>query len=297
MGCFLMVTSTRRKICLLLALFIIITLSFSRASAAELVVPDRYRSIQEAVESANEGDTVVIRGGEYRENIAVNRPLTVRGESTSGAVIITAATPSEPVITVKGVAGATIIGITVTGSGIAGIYIVDSREIKILNTNAAGNRYGIHLDRSVSSTLDGNSAGENEYGIYLSRSSDNIVKGNGADGNSDKGIVLVESHRNSVVENSATGNYWDGISLFAAIGNRIRGNKIWKNTFAIVNNTSDENDIADNSKMRRLYFILPVVLVYLGIIIYFVEKRLFYLFLTGPKKKRSKQMGRFGGGG
>ena len=44
--------------------------------------------IQEAIDSAVAGDTVVIREGEYRESVVVNKPLTVRGDTTSGPVVI-----------------------------------------------------------------------------------------------------------------------------------------------------------------------------------------------------------------
>ncbi len=291
----IMAISIRQKIGLLLALCII-TICTTSALAAELIVPDRYRGIQEAIDSAVAGDTVVIREGEYRENVVVNKPLTVRGDTASGTVVITAAITSEPVITVKGVTAVTIAGITVSGSGIAGVYIVDSSEVKHLNTIATRNRYGIHLERSDGNTIQDNSAELNEYGIYLTKSSDNVIEGNRADNNSDKGIILIDSNRNSLTGNSATANYWDGLNLYNSHRNSIRDNKLWKNTFPMVIISSEDNELTDNSKMRRLYLILPVLLVYFGIVIYFVERKLFYLFLSGPKRQKSKQMGRFGGG-
>ncbi|MCP3676460.1 MAG: hypothetical protein GY721_02395 [Deltaproteobacteria bacterium] len=291
----IMAISIRQKFGLLLALCII-TISTTSALAAELIVPDRHQAIQEAIDSAEAGDTVVIRGGEYRENIVLNKPLTVRGDTTSGAVVIIAAITSEPVITVTGVTAVTIAGITVSGSAIAGFYIVDSSAVKLLNTTATGNRYGIHLERSNGNTIQESRAERNEYGIYLTRSSDNAIEGNRADNNNDKGIILFDSSRNSLTGNSATANLWDGINLYNSHRNSIRGNKLWKNTFPMVIISSDDNELADNSKMRRLYLILPVLLIYFGIVIYLVERKLFYLFLSGPKRQKSKQMGNFGGG-
>ena len=221
------------------------------------------------LDSAVAGDTVVIREGEYRESVVINKPLTVRGDTTSGTVVVVAATASEPVITVKGVTAVTISGITVSGSGIAGLYIVDSSEVKLLNTTATGNRYGIHLERSNGNTIQDNSAELNEYGIYLTKSSDNVIEGNRADNNSDKGIILIDSNRNSLTGNSATANYWDGINLYDSHRNSIRDNKLWKNTFPMVIISSEDNEITDNSQMRRLYLILPVLLIYFGIVIYF----------------------------
>ena len=266
------------------------------APAAELKVPDRYEGVQKAIESAGPGDTVVVKAGQYRENIVITKPLTLKGAGSPDDIVITAARSSEPTITVQGVAGVTIHGVSATGSDVAGVYVVDSRETKILQSTFTDNRYGIHLEKSVGSVVEGNRADKNEYGIYLTRSSDNEIKGNRADKNSDKGIILIDSNRNSLIENSATANYWDGLNLFNSHGNSITDNKLWKNTFAMVIISSEENEIAGNSKMRRLYLILPVFLIYLGIVIYLVERKLFYVFLSGPKSQKSKQMGRFGGG-
>jgi len=35
--------------------------------------------------------------------------------------------------------------------------------------------------------------------------------------------------------------------------------------------------------MRRLYFLLPVALIYIGVIIYFIERRLLLMYYAGKK--------------
>jgi len=291
-----MVITAGQKTLFLLFMCMAVLLSPLAAPAAELTVPDRYETVQKAVESARPGDTVVVRAGLYRENIVIAKPLTLKGAGISGEVVIEAARSSEPVITVRSAVGATVHGVSAIESDVAGIYIYDSRETKILESAFNGNRYGIHIEKSEGSFVEGNRTEDNEYGIYLTGSNDNVIKGNRADKNRDKGIILVDSSRNTLTENSATGNYWDGVNLFNSHGNSITDNKLWKNTFAMVIISSEENELSGNSKMRRLYLILPVFLVYLGIVIYLVERKLFYMFLSGPKHKKSKQMGSFGGG-
>ncbi|MFQ5328977.1 MAG: nitrous oxide reductase family maturation protein NosD, partial [Thermodesulfobacteriota bacterium] len=199
----IMVNPTVQRIVGLL-FFSIVMASTASALAAEQLVPDRYKSIQEAIDNAAPGDTVVISGGEeYRENLVIDKPLTVRRDTTSETVVIAAASIEEPVITVRGATAVKVIGITLSGSTKAGLYVVDSSEVQIEGVSATGNRYGIHLVRSNGNIIQESSAQFNEYGIYLVESRDNIIKGNRADNNRDKGIVLLDASRNSITDNSA----------------------------------------------------------------------------------------------
>ena len=52
-----------------------------------IVVPDDYPSIQEAINQANEGDTIFVRNGTYYENVVVNKTVSLVGESVSNTVI------------------------------------------------------------------------------------------------------------------------------------------------------------------------------------------------------------------
>lgn len=256
------------------------------ALAANLIVPDDYRTIQTAVEGAAPGDTIIIKGGEYSENVIINKPLTLRSEGSSSMVVLTATVPGEPVIKVKDVRDVNIIGLTVQGSRYAGIYLYGSSNGSILNSNVIENRYGIYLESSDNNTLEGNKANSNEYGIYLIFSNGNILKGNGADSNRDKGIVLISSNRNTLIENTVNSNLWNGILLLSSNGNTLKDNKVWKNTYAIVLGDSEDNELINNSTMRRLYYILPVALIYLGIVIYLLERKFFY-YLAGRSSRKA----------
>ena len=51
-------------------------------SATTICVPDDYSTIQEAINAASSGDTVVVRDGTYTENVIVDKDhLTVRSEN------------------------------------------------------------------------------------------------------------------------------------------------------------------------------------------------------------------------
>ena len=60
------------------------------ASATTIYVPDNYVTIQEAVNTSNNVDIIIVRGGTYTENIEVDKSLTIRSENGSAFTTIIA---------------------------------------------------------------------------------------------------------------------------------------------------------------------------------------------------------------
>jgi nitrous oxidase accessory protein NosD len=52
-----------------------------------ITVPDDFSTIQEAINNANEGDTVFVRNGTYSGPIVINKSLTLEGENRDSTVI------------------------------------------------------------------------------------------------------------------------------------------------------------------------------------------------------------------
>jgi pectin methylesterase-like acyl-CoA thioesterase len=48
----------------------------NRIQSAEIIVPDQYPTIQAAVNSANDGDTIFVKAGTYYEHLVVNRTVS-----------------------------------------------------------------------------------------------------------------------------------------------------------------------------------------------------------------------------
>ncbi len=46
-----------------------------------------WNTIQEAIDDANEGDVIYVRNGTYRENLAINKPLSLIGEDNNSTII------------------------------------------------------------------------------------------------------------------------------------------------------------------------------------------------------------------
>ncbi|GEM_PF-4002768 len=52
-----------------------------------IYVPDNYSTIQEAINAAEEGDTIIVREGVYHENLVIDKPLTLKGVSKEDVIL------------------------------------------------------------------------------------------------------------------------------------------------------------------------------------------------------------------
>jgi nitrous oxidase accessory protein len=258
--------------------FFLTFITVTSLHARDIVVPTDYSTIQAAVEKAEQNDTVIVEDGTYRENIVINRPLKLISRNGYEKTVIEARTEVEDVIKVVEVDGMTIIGFTVKGTTQSGIHLHKVTGSSVIGNNSMGNYNGLFLENSESNTVSENVSDKNEQGIYLYYSHENVIEKNSASKNADKGILLHASHRNIVSNNAADANYWNGITLSSSNNNSILDNSVVSNSYAIVISDSMENELVNNNTMRRLHFILPVVLVYLGISLYLIEKRLLVLY-------------------
>ena len=63
--------------------------SLVKAGTKTIVVPDDYATITDAVGNATDGDTILVRRGEYQENVLkVNKSLSIIGENTATTRIL-----------------------------------------------------------------------------------------------------------------------------------------------------------------------------------------------------------------
>ena len=88
---------------------------------------------------------------------------------------------------------------------------------------------------------------------------------------------------NRLENNTADSNYWNGITLWSSHSNALRNNTAYKNTYGIVLSESENNELEGNKVMRRLYFLLPVALIYIGVIIYFLKEGSCSCIMRGKK--------------
>src|SRR3990172_2518494 len=222
----------------------------SGPEAATIYVRDNYNTIQDAIDSALAGDTVIVREGEYPENIKVTKPLTIKSEKGPDKTIVKAAKSGEPVF-----------------------YISEMK-----NNKTPQNRNGIFLYSSNDNILTNNISNANDLtGIYLESSHNNTLKKNEANSNKEKGIFLNASNNNNLTHNIANRNEWNGITLWVSNNNRVEKNEVMRNTYSIIVSGSIGNIVNDNYTWTNLYIILPIILIYIGIILFFIQRKIFSL--------------------
>ncbi|HYA33643.1 MAG TPA: NosD domain-containing protein [Candidatus Bathyarchaeia archaeon] len=237
------------------------------ASAAELTVgaSGQYRTIQQAVNAAKPGDSVLIGPGNYTENVLVNKPLTLAAADQSAPPVVQAADSGKEVLLIQS-DGVRIQGLRVTG-GTSGVAIEQASNCTITNCIVNGNVFGVYMIGATSNTVSNSNLNSNGFGIYLDGSARNTLSGNsglnekGGGGNAtySDAIYLYYSDSNSVTQNNLSANHVYGISLFHSSGNTISNNTISANDDIGVrlgeasdNNTLSFNTVSGNGQLGIL---------------------------------------------
>ncbi len=254
----------------------------SDLKAATIFVTDDYKNIQDAIDNSHTGDTVIVRDGEYRANIVIAKPLILKSEKGPEKTIVKAADSSKPVFMISKTSDVVISGFTATASSVAGIYLTKVVNTEITDNKAINNRNGIFLYSSENIIVSNNKSDFNNLtGIYLESSHSNTLEKNQTNSNKEKGIFLNSSNNNSIINNTANRNEWNGITMWVSNNNRVEKNEVMRNTYSIIDSGSTGNILNDNSSWTNLYIILPIILIYIGIIMFFIQRKIFSLIYSG----------------
>jgi nitrous oxidase accessory protein len=259
---------------------IVLILSWGQTFGATLVVSPDYddKFIQATINRASDGDRIIVKSGQYRENLNVTKKITLIGLDTGdGKPVVDAGEfGSAVVISVDGVVFE---GFEVVNSGRlwkdAGIKVTSKNNV-IRNNDVTRNEYGIVLDGSANNNVVKNSVCQNDVGIslyssekctivdnsacnntfggiLLSKANNNTIRNNNASLNQWAGIILGEGSNNSVTNNIARYNDNEGIWLLRSATNTIRGNKVRYNyIFGIRLFYSNRNAVTSNTVRNNL---------------------------------------------
>ena len=218
----------------------ILVLSFvGTASATNWSVDDSgggdFSVIQEAINNASMGDTILVHSGVYYEHVYVNKSVTLKGIDYP----VVDANGSGSAITLNA-DGITFEGFNATNSGSmwngAGIRVISSNNI-ITGNNVHNNSDGISVDSSNNNSITGNNLYNNEYSISLSDSNNNTITGNNVSNNKYGGIYLADSSNN----NAITGNTFvnNGLRVSNSYQNTVEGNIVNGKLLVYLEDASD----------------------------------------------------------
>ncbi len=207
--------------------------------------------MQSAINAAQVGDTIQVASGIYREHLVVNKSVTLRGEDRRNTVIDGGAELGKIVVLILA-NSVNVSGFTVRNGGDA-IRISNSSRCNIRGNNVTFNDgYGIYLDSTSNSVIEGNAISSNLYdGIQLFNSSGNTIANNTIAANSGYGIY--SDGRNTITNNTASNNRY-GIYL-SSRGNLLRSNRIENNTLNFgVEQYSQDVDASNTVNEKRVYY-------------------------------------------
>lgn len=233
---------------------IIVTPPISIGADQDIIyVPDAYPSIQSAIDSASEGDTIIVRSGTYRESLTIDKSLTLMGEENGIIVVdglgdrevIDVDAPNMTLVNLVARNGVYSIRLSdsersvirdcvVYGCSRDGIHCQDSYRVSIINTACYYNKAGISLDHSKRATIWGSRCVENhDAGIKLYHSDNTWIRGCLCSSNADDGISLINSDQ-VLLENSECRNHTDdGIYLYKSDHVTIYNSSSYRNARAL----------------------------------------------------------------
>ena len=213
-----------------LALFVAVALSFAWSARTSESADDGSQSITALIQRAAPGDTVRVPAGTYREQVVIDRPLTLIAEGV--ATIDAGRTGDVVLVTADDV---TLRGFMLTNSG---------RDVV---AEPAGVRV-----RGSRATIEDNRLFDVLYGIVLEEGGGHRVSGNHVSSilefNPERrghALYLWHTDHNVIEGNTVTGAK-DGIFLGFSSHNRVEGNVVTRARYGIHYMYADDNVFLDN---------------------------------------------------
>jgi len=200
-----------------------VTVIASRTWTVDDDGPADYHEIQQAIDAASEGDTILVFSGIYHEHVVVNKMLSLFGENKNVTIMDGDDAGTAFKVSANNV---TISGFTIQ-NGDKGVHILSSMSNNDITDNIIlYNEVGVLLD----SNCIGNIISHNKImfsttdGIYGDRCGKNVVAHNNVSFNGWHGIFLYASEPCVVDSNFILSNGIDGVFIRYSSNNTITGN-------------------------------------------------------------------------
>jgi len=215
-----------------------------------LRVPQDFPSVQQAVDVARAGETVLIGPGVYRESVHVTRPRVVLRGTDRNKVVFDGGVRLANGITVTG-AGSVVENLTVHGYLANGVLFTGVTDEQLQQRGAGGSAYD-PLDTTRFPAVRGFRAtrvtayNNGLYGIYAFDARDGVIEDSYASGHADSGIYVGQCKPcNTVVRGNTVERNAVGIELTNASEDlSVLGNRVVRNRVGVTINSNDLEALA-----------------------------------------------------
>jgi parallel beta-helix repeat protein len=220
------------------------TVTLRYPSQTYITVPDDYPTIQEAINHAKDGDTIVVKAGTYHEHVTVNKTVSLLGEDKATTIIDG---NGKGVVYVNNdyvhISGFTIKNAGSRGGSYNGLHIASNSNTISNNIITSNSYHGVSLVNSNHNFIINNEVFLNHWcGIVLTNSDYNIISGNTLTQNRDRnngvGIKLQDQSNFNTIQNNVISKHAGGIGLtdnspngLPCYDNLIKLNYIFNNEF------------------------------------------------------------------
>jgi len=251
-----------RKFVLILCFLLVTPFLFQikPAYSRTIFVPTEYKTIQEAVNNATDGDTIQVAPGIYREHVVVAKSLTIVGENPQTTIVD--GTANGTVFDLEG-SNIYIAGFTIRNAGNSHNAVVSEKEIvtndyhRIVNNIITTSQYGVSLGYSKSNTVFNNTFIDNAPGgIYLYRADNTNITANTIT-DSAFGIKVAYSLNCIFIGNTVSQTSFAIHLTASSTGNTVRRNIMSGKTAGVYSSsdsvTIDHNTITDGAYGIYLY--------------------------------------------
>ncbi len=216
------------------------------------------RNLQEIIDNAKEGETIVLPPGTYYGPVIITKPLTIDG--SRGAIVD--GQGKGTVITIKGTKGVKIKNLKIVNSGDrhdlidAAIALIDSSECEISNNKIENCLFGIYLQNSHNNLIENNYITSKPYelglrgdAVWVWWSDNNIFRGNKIVKARD--FVVWYSMGNIIEKNTLIECRYSVHFMFSDV-NFVKNNYYENNSVGIYNMYSNGIVIENNTIVRSL---------------------------------------------
>jgi parallel beta-helix repeat protein len=239
-------------------------------SGITIVVPDDYPTIGNAVGNASTSDTILVKKGVYRENVLVDKSLSLKGQGNNQTVVIGTGgleRGANPVFRLAAnnvkLSGFTLKSLNYTSATLfASGVIVEGDNCTITGNMMSDTYYGIFSSILSSAIISNNSIdGARKDGIRLCGGSLNTVSGN-LISKSAQSSITIDGYLD-IIANNTISNDTRGIGLGASysvlFGNNITGSSESGFYVASSNSIVASNYVSDSkySVYFTSFFALP----------------------------------------